>query len=136
MLLLFKRTELNKDGVLHSYTITIPKIKTKLFHLAIHYVLCETSFRMVTNIISCMYKVMSDPSLCFCTCHHVSSFVRVVYAVNLQLIFDILRSSWAFSLALDFTTHQSTLYFDLCICVYVEEHHTIANLHGCVLPMF
>lgn len=56
-LLLFKRTERNKDGVLHSYTITIPKTKTKLFHLTIHYVLCETSFHMVATIRSCTYEV-------------------------------------------------------------------------------
>jgi hypothetical protein len=39
VLLLFKRTKPNKDGVLHSYIVTIPKTKTKLFHLAICYVL-------------------------------------------------------------------------------------------------
>jgi hypothetical protein len=49
VLLLFKRTRPDKDGVLHSYTVTIPKTKTKLFHLAIRYVSCETSFRMVTK---------------------------------------------------------------------------------------
>jgi hypothetical protein len=83
VLLLFKRTKPNKDGVLHSYTVTIPKTKTKLFHLAICYVLCETSFRMATNIISCTYEVLYDHFLCFCIVHHVSSFVRVVYVVNL-----------------------------------------------------
>jgi hypothetical protein len=39
-LLLFKQTKPDKDGVMHSYTTTIPKIKTKLFLLAIHYVSC------------------------------------------------------------------------------------------------
>jgi hypothetical protein len=111
-------------------------MKTKLFHLAIRYISCETSFCMAANIISCTYKVMSYPSLHFCTRHHVNSFVRVVYAINLQHIFDILWHLWAFSLALDSTTHQSTSYLDLCICVYVEEHHTITNLHGCALLVF
>jgi hypothetical protein len=111
-------------------------MKTKLFHLTIHYVLCKASFHMATNIISCTYKVMPDPSLCFSTCHHVSNFVRVIYTINLQRIFDILRHSWAFLLVLNSTTHQSTSYLDLCIRVNVEEHHTIANLQGCVLPMF
>jgi hypothetical protein len=83
VLLLFKRTKPDKDGVLHSYTVTIPKTKTKLFHLAIRYVSCETSFHMVTNIISCTYEVLYDPFLCFCTIHHMNSFVRVVYVVNL-----------------------------------------------------
>jgi hypothetical protein len=133
VLLLFKRTKPHKDGVLHSHTVTIPKTKTKLFHLAIRYVSCETSFRMATNIISCTYEVLYDPFLCFCTVHHVSNFVRVVYVVNLQCIFDILRRSWAFLLAFDSATHLNTSYFDLRIHVYVEEHHNIANLHGCAL---
>jgi hypothetical protein len=89
-LLLFKRIEPDKDGVSHSCIVTIPKTKTKLFHLVICYISCGTSFHMETNIISYTYEVMSNPSLCFCTRHHVSSFVRVVSIVNLQHIFDIL----------------------------------------------
>ncbi len=135
-LLLFKQTEPNKGGVPHSYTIMIPKMKTKLFHLVIHNVSCGTFFRMAANIISCMCEVLSDPFLHFCTCHHMNNFIRVVCAVNLQCIFDILRRLWAFLLAPDSNTHQSTLYFDLRIRVYMEEHHTIANVHGCTLLMF
>jgi hypothetical protein len=41
-----------------------------------------------------------------------------------------------FSLVLDSANQQNTSYFDLRISVYMEEHHTIANLHGCVLLMF
>jgi len=60
-----------------------------------------------------------------------------VCVINLQHIFDILWTSWAFSLALDFLTHQNTSYFDLRIRVYMEKHHTITNLHGCAsnVPM-
>jgi hypothetical protein len=79
---------------------------------------------------------MSDPSLHFFIRHDMNSFVKFVYAVNLQRIFDILQCSWAFSLVLDSIAHQSTSYLDLRIHVYVEEHHTIANLHGCMLLMF
>jgi hypothetical protein len=97
---------------------------------------CGTFFCMAMNIISYTYEITFDPSLRFYTCHHVSSFIMVVYAVNLQCISNILQRLWAFSLVLDSATHQNTSYFDLHIRVYVEEHHTIANLHGCVLPMF
>jgi hypothetical protein len=82
-LLLFKQTEPNKDGVLHSYIVTIPKTKTKLFHLAICYVSCGISFHMVINIINYTYKIMFNPCLRFCTRHHVTNFVRIVYVVNL-----------------------------------------------------
>jgi hypothetical protein len=126
----------NKNGVSHSYMVTIPTMKTKLFHLVIHYVSCRTFFRITMNIISCMYKVKFDPSLHFWSRHHVSNFVKVVYVVNLQLISNILRRLWVFLLVLGSTTHQSTSYFHLRICVYVEKHHIITNLHGCALPMF
>jgi hypothetical protein len=134
-LLLFKRTEPYKDGVRHLYIVTILKTKTKLFHLLICYISCETSFCMATNIINYTYKVLSDPSLCFYTHDHMSSFMRIVYVVNLQCISNILWRLWAFLLALDSTTHQNTSYLDLHIRVYMEEHHTIANLHGCTLPI-
>jgi hypothetical protein len=107
VLLLFKRTELDKDGVPHLYTVKILKTKAKLFHLAICYILCGTFFLMATNIINYTYKVLSNPFLRFCTCYHVSNFVKVVCVINLQPIFDILWCSWAFSLALDFLTHQN-----------------------------
>jgi len=136
-LLLFMRTESDKDGVPHLYIVTIPKTKTKLFRLAICYVLCDTSFLMAANIINYTYKVLSNPFLRFCTHYHVSNFVRVVCAINLQHIFDILWCLWAFSLAFDFLTHQNTSYLDWHICVYMEKHHTITNLHGCAsnVPM-
>ncbi|CAK9196797.1 unnamed protein product [Sphagnum troendelagicum] len=38
---------------------------------------------------------------------------QVVYAVNLQRMARHLRHSWAFSIALDSATHQSTSYLDL-----------------------
>jgi hypothetical protein len=76
-LLLFKWTELDKDGVPHSCIVMIPKTKIKLFHLANCYVSCETSFRMVMNIINCMYEILYDPSLHFYTHHHLSSFIKV-----------------------------------------------------------
>lgn len=108
----------------------------KLFHLAICYVLCRTSFCMVMNIISCTYEVLSNPFLHFYTCHHVGNFVKVVYAINMQCISNILRHSWVFLLVLDSTTHQNTSYLDLRIHVYMEKYHTITNLHRCKLLMF
>jgi len=87
------------------YIVTILKTKTKLIHLVIHYISCKISFHMVTNVISCMYEVLSNPSLHFCIRHHVSNFIRVICAINLKCIFNILRRLWAFSLALDSTTH-------------------------------
>ncbi len=84
-LLLFKWTELDTNGVPHSYIIMILKMKIKLFHLVIYYISCENSFRMVANIINFTYEVLYDPSLRFCTHHHVRSFIKVVCAINLNV---------------------------------------------------
>jgi hypothetical protein len=65
VLLLFKWTKPNKDGVPHLYTCTIPKTKAKLFHLTICYVLCGTSFHMVANIINCKLEILFDPFYVF-----------------------------------------------------------------------
>ncbi|KAH9554008.1 hypothetical protein CY35_08G042000 [Sphagnum magellanicum] len=89
-----------------------------------------------SNIIGCTYDVLGYPCLRACSHQDVSKFIRVVCAINLQRIADVLRRSWGFSIALDFATHQTTSYLDLRFCVFIEEHSTIVNLHGCALPMF
>jgi hypothetical protein len=44
--------------------------------------------------------------------------------------------SWAFSLAFDCATHQSTSFLDLHFRVFIPNYHSIVNMHGCTLPMF
>ncbi len=135
-LLLFKRVESEDDGVIYSYSMTIPKTKTTLFCLAVRYVFCGTSFRMASEFIGCMYNVLGNPSLHACSRDEISNFVRVVCVVNLQQIVDLLHRSWAFSLAFDFVTHRSTSFLDLCFRVFIPNYHSIVNLHGRALPMF
>jgi hypothetical protein len=55
---------------------------------------------------------------------------------SIHSIFPTFYDVHGLLLALDSAIHQSMLYVDLRIRVYVEEHHTIANLHGCALSMF
>ncbi len=100
------------------------------------YVSCGTSFRMASKLIGCTYNVLGNPSLRACSCDEINNFVRVVCAVNLQQIADLLCRFWAFLLALDFATHQSTSFLDLHFWVVIPNYHSIINLHGCVLPMF
>jgi hypothetical protein len=91
---------------------------------------------MASELIGCMYDVLGNPGLCACSRDEINNFIRVVYAVNLQQIADLLHRSWAFSLALDSTTHQSTSFFDLHFRVFIPNYHSIVNLHGCALRMF
>jgi hypothetical protein len=133
---LFKRVESKDDVAIYSYSVTIPKTKTTLFRFAMRYVSCETSFRMAFELIGCTYNVLGNPGLRVCSRDEISNFVRAVCVVNLQRIADLLRRSWAFSLALDSATHQNTSFLDLRFRIFVPNYHSIVNLHGCTLPMF
>jgi hypothetical protein len=133
---LFKCVESKDDVAIYSYLMTIPKMKTTLFRLVVRYVSCGTSFRMASKLIGCTYDVPANPRLRACSCDEINNFVQVVCIINLQQIADLLRCSWAFSLTLDYATHQSTSFFDLRFRVFIPNYHSIVNLHGCALPMF
>jgi len=135
-LLLFKRVESEDDVAIYSYSVTIPNTKTTLFFLVVRYVSCGTSFCMASELIGCTYDVLGNPGLRACSRDEINNFVQVVCVVNLQQIVDLLRHSWAFSLALDSVTHQNTSFLDLHFQVFIPNYHSIVNLHGCVLPMF
>jgi len=91
---------------------------------------------MASELIGCTYNVLGNPGLRACSRDEINNFVQVVCVVNLQQIADLLRHSWAFSLALDFATHQSTSFLNLHFRVFIPNYHSIVNLHGCALPMF
>jgi len=133
---LFKRVESEDDVAIYSYLVTIPKTKTTLFRLAVRYVSCGTSFRMASELIGYTYDVLGNPGLRVCSREEISNFVRTVCAVNLQRIAELLHHSWAFSIALDSATHQSTSFLNLRFRIFVPNYHSIVNLHGCTLPMF
>jgi hypothetical protein len=94
------------------------------------------SFRLASNILSCTYDVLHNPVLRACSHHDVTNYIRVVCAVNLQHIARHLRHAWAFSIALDSTTHQSTSYLDVCFQIFMPTFYNIVNLHAVALPMF
>jgi hypothetical protein len=119
-----------------NYTITIPKMKTTVFNPAIRYVSCGASFRMAANCIGKTYEILKSPSLRSCSRRDVSSYARVVCAVNLQRMKVLLKNTWAFSLALGSATHESTSYLDIRIRFFDERSCSIVNLHACALPMF
>ncbi|CAK9230317.1 unnamed protein product [Sphagnum troendelagicum] len=95
MLALFKRiqSEANddvNDEAQFSYSVMIPKMKTALFSLVVHYISCGASFQMASNIIGCTYNVLGDLCLCACSRQDVNKFIWVVCVINLQCIVDIL----------------------------------------------
>ncbi len=75
---LFKHVELEDDAAIYSYSVTIPKTKTTLFRLAVHYVSCGTSFHMASELIGYTYDVLGNHGLRACSCDEINHFVRVV----------------------------------------------------------
>jgi hypothetical protein len=71
------------------------------------------SFQLASNILSCTYDVLHNLILRACSRHDVTNYIRIVCAVNLQRIVRHLCRAWAFSIMLDFATHQSTSYLDV-----------------------
>jgi hypothetical protein len=124
------------DDTDYAYSLTILKLKTTVFQLAVRYVACGASFRMAANLLSCTYNILHNPILRSCSRNDVSNFIRVVYAVNLQGIACHLQHSWAFLIALDSATHQSTSYLDLCFQIFMPAFYNIVNVHAAALPMF
>jgi hypothetical protein len=68
---------------------------------------------MAFELIGYTYDVLGNLGLHACSRDEINNFVRAVCTVNLQRIADLLRRSWAFSLAPDSATHQSTSFLDL-----------------------
>ena len=63
----------------------------------------------------------------------VTTYARFVCALNLQLLRDMLARVWAFSVAMDMSTHMATSYLDICICLHWNFH--ILNIHLLAIHM-
>ena len=64
----------------------------------------------------------------------IANYARVVCAVNLQLLSNILNKAWAFSVANDSSTHYGKSYFDNRIRIHHDGD--ILNIHAIAIPMF
>ena len=94
------------------YTVTIPGSKKTLMTLVLRYISCGVTFRMAHNILQHTAEVFGSRSMA-CSRGDISMMARVACASNLQQISTLLKKSWAFSIAIDSATHQSTSYLDL-----------------------
>jgi hypothetical protein len=118
----------------YQYIVTIPSSKKTLMTLALRYISCGVTFRMAHNILQHTAEVFGLRSMA-CSRGDISMMARVACASNLQRISDLLKKSWAFSIAIDSATHQSTSYLDLRFRIYSKSSKDIHNLHGCALPL-
>ncbi|CAM6061016.1 unnamed protein product [Sphagnum tenellum] len=125
---LFKPQE---DG---SYMVMI---KNSLrFDLAIQHVYVGLSFRQTSKVIEQHRLATKNAKLSGLNNHMVSQFVRVLLVVSLQIISDVIMDPtvWAFSLAVDASTHLGVPLFDQRIHVCVKG--MFYNLHIILVPFF
>jgi hypothetical protein len=120
------------EPMAYKYVATVSK--PLLFELAVRYTSSGSSFRMTSINMQHTAEVFALPTRALHR-HDISRMMRVACAANLQKISVLLKDSWAFSIAIDSATHQSTSYLDLRFRVYSRKHRDFFNLHGCALPM-
>ena len=117
-----------------NYTITI---KNPLqFHLVVDYLASGLSFRQVEAIHQATKKRTGLAKLGNINDTIVSNYARVLCAINLQSLKEILsdKAIWAFSIANDSSTHESRSYFDNRI--RFQRNGVLYNIHALAIPMF
>src|SRR5204863_5221749 len=118
----------------HDYTVTI-KNPTQ-FHLVVGYLSGGLSFRQVQHVFDTTKKHTAMTRLGIVSDTTVANQARIVCAINLQRISEILNDSsvWAFSLANDSSTHYGRSYFDNRIRFHRDG--VLYNIHALAIPMF
>jgi hypothetical protein len=110
-------------------------VKTrKRFQLLVKFVACGASFQMAAHLMACTRDESGMSMYGGCTDVLASSYTCIVCTASLQILSDVLSEVWAFSLALDGSTHMGTLYLDVCVCfVWLEK---LYNFHLMAIPLF
>lgn len=124
--------QLDEDGSVTQYRAHIKNLK--LFKLVIGQVALGSSFRLAARQIACVREELSLGYLRACDRGKVASFVRVAAAACLQKLREILCSVWAFSVAFDSATVQTTSYFDVRVRFVIGT--TLHCCHLLCLPLF
>ncbi|KAH9564271.1 hypothetical protein CY35_04G016800 [Sphagnum magellanicum] len=126
---LFKLNENNDE-----YTVNIKKVVR--FKLAIQHVSCDLSFRQVATTIEQTKNTCKIAKLGDLNDTIVGQYVRILVAHALQVFSNIMASDdlWAFALSFDGSQHRGTMFFDVHICVGVND--VLYNLHLIAMPYF
>ncbi len=103
----------------YAYVATITN--SLLFELAVRYVSCGVLFRMAESIVRPHTTDVFNTSVQALHCNEVSRMMRVACAANFQKIADLLKHSWAFSIAIDSATHHSTPYLDFRLRIFLQR---------------
>jgi hypothetical protein len=106
---------------------------SSLFDMVIEFTSLGSTFRLTSRLAQSTKELTGMACYSGYNRRKVSSFLRVMCASNLQMLSDVLSNSWAFLLALDGATHQSTSYLDIRVRFWAGDN--IHNFHLLALPM-
>ena len=102
----------NKD-VVTEYCLIIKNMR--LFNIVVGMVALGSSFHLAMQQVTCIREELQLGHLGGCDEQKVSTFICVVAGACLQSISSALNKVWAFAVAFDSTTVESTSYFDVCV---------------------
>lgn len=121
--------EKNIDG---SFSIEIKNVR--LFRLCYRTIALGSSIHMASQIFEVMQDETQVAYIGGASEKKITMCVRAVVVISLQKISSLMKASWAYSMALDASTHQSTSYLDVRTRVYAKGD--IHNIHLAALLMF
>jgi hypothetical protein len=121
------------DGNAAHYRVHIKNVK--LFKFVVGQVALGCSFRLASRQIALVLEELSLVHLNGCNESSVSRFVQVAAAACLQKISELLKRTWAFSVAFDSSTIKVTSYFDVRVRFAADAqlhcfHMLALPLHG------
>ncbi|KAJ2339527.1 hypothetical protein GGH91_004457, partial [Coemansia sp. RSA 2671] len=106
----------------------------KTFELVALGIVLGCSFHVISRLVDGIKRIV-DPTIHTICSSGVTNIARVIAAINLERIRLLLArpDAWAFSIALDGSSHQSKSYFDLRIRLFVNNR--LENLHVLAIPV-
>jgi hypothetical protein len=113
------------------YLVVVPNLLQ--FTLVVKYIRAGLSFRQCCTILADTKETTNMAQIGCINMSKVIAYTRFICAMAYQMIADVLRSVWAFSIALDGGNKSNTSYLDVRIRFCVNE--VVHNLHLVALPM-
>ena len=106
------------------------------FNLTVEHLAVGVTFRQVGSIIHATKEQTGLASIGSINKATVCRYAHFICALSLQNISEMLMtlSVWAFSIALNMSTHQGVSYLDIRICLCWQGE--ILNLHLVSVPVF
>ena len=92
------------------------------------------SFRQADPVLQHTKDRSRLASIGACSDLKISKYAWIACAINLQKVYELLEEAWKFSVALDMSTHISTLYLDIRIRLHLNRNG-IVNVHLLAVPV-